>query len=144
MNIILNNGVEIKGEVLRKSDQRDVALIRVPIRVPSALAIRDEVVSPLEKVFVIGTPIQIGLKSTITTGIVSALRYYEHTNLDFIQADAAISPGNSGGPLLDEGGNVIGISVIKFGGQNIEGLNLFIPIISALNALNIEIAGRGG
>jgi S1-C subfamily serine protease len=51
------------------------------------------------------------LKSTITTGIVSAHRHLEPSNLDFIQSDAAASPGNSGGPLLDKGGNVIGIAV---------------------------------
>ena len=130
--------------MLRKSDQRDVALIKVPIRVPSVLAIREEAVSLLEKVFVIGTPINVELKSTITTGIVSALRHEERTNLDFIQSDVAASPGNSGGPLLDEGGNVIGITVLKLGGQAGEGLNLFIPIGSALKTLNIKIAGNGG
>jgi serine protease Do len=103
--------VELEGEVLRKNDQRDVALIKVPIRVPSVLAIREKAVSLLEKVFVIGTPIMVGLKSTITTGIVSAHRHLEPSNLDFIQSDAAASPGNSGGPLLDKGGNVIGIAV---------------------------------
>ena len=144
VSIILNNGVELEGEVLRKHELRDVALIRVPIRVPSMLAIREEAVKPLEKVYVVGTPASVDLKSTITTGIVSALRRDEQTDLDFIQADAAISGGNSGGPLLDEGGNVIGISVMKIVKQNSESLNMFIPIGSALDALNIEIAGSGG
>ena len=137
VGIILSNGVEIEGEVLRKHDRRDVALIKVPIRVPSVLAIRQDAVSPLEKIYVVGTPAKVDLKSTITTGIVSALRYDEQTGLDFIQADAAISGGNSGGPLLDEGGNVIGISVLKIITQSSEGLNLFIPIVSALEALNL-------
>jgi len=138
VSVILNNGLELEGEVLRLSERRDVALIKVPVRVPSALPLRLNKPTPLEKVFAIGTPLKEGLKSTVTAGIVSALRIDETTGLDFIQSDAAISPGNSGGPLLDEDGNVIGISVLKIVGQASEGLNMFIPIKSALKALNIE------
>ena len=55
----------------------------------------------------------------------------------FIQADVAISAGNSGGPLLDINGNVLGISVQKITSTRSESLNLFIPIKDALNALNV-------
>jgi S1-C subfamily serine protease len=58
--------------------------------------------------------------------------------LDYIQSDAAISPGNSGGPLVDRYGNVIGISVAKFSGRGSEGLGLFVPIRSALDSLGLE------
>jgi serine protease Do len=143
VSVILNNGLELEGEVLRLSERRDVALIKVPVRVPSALPIRLDKPDPLEKVFVIGTPIKEGLKSTVTAGIISALRSDDATGLDFIQSDAAISPGNSGGPLLDEGGNVIGISVLKVVGRASEGLNMFIPIKSALDALNIQKTSAG-
>ncbi|MCH9050748.1 MAG: trypsin-like peptidase domain-containing protein [Proteobacteria bacterium] len=92
----------------------------------------------LEKTFVIGTPIKAGLRSTVTSGVVSAIRIEPRSGLSFIQSDAAVSPGNSGGPLLDENGNVIGISVIKIIGNSSEGLNLFIPIDEALEALNLK------
>ncbi len=70
-----------------------------------------------------------------TKGIISAIRRDPASGLWFIQSDASISPGNSGGPLLNEKGQVIGISVLKFG--QAEGLGLFIPISEALKKLGI-------
>jgi hypothetical protein len=137
--VILSNGLEVEGEVLRKHGQRDVALVKIPLRVPSALPIRLTGVRPLERVFVVGSPEEEELQSTVTMGIVSALRKEDGSGLDYIQSDAAISPGNSGGPLLDAKGNVIGISVLKFARKLSEGLNFFIPIGSALKALNLEV-----
>jgi serine protease Do len=59
--------------------------------------------------------------------------------LTFIQSDAAISGGNSGGPLLDGRGNVVGVSTLKIMGVGVEGLAFFIPIADALAALNVEM-----
>ena len=58
----------------------------------------------------------------------------------YIQADAAISPGNSGGPMLNEQGGVIGISTAGFqsGGSQV-GLNLFIPINEALDFTKLKL-----
>lgn len=138
ISVILSNGLEVEGRVLRTDSRRDVALVKVPLRVPYALALRPDAARRLENVYVIGTPIRVGLKSTVTTGIVSAIRTDDRTGLRFIQSDAAVSPGNSGGPLLDEKGNVLGISVSKVSPQKGEALNLFIPISDALKALNIR------
>ena len=137
VSIVLSNGIEIEGMVLARNEGRDVALIKIPLRVPSYLPVRTERPARLEKVFVIGTPITEGLRSTVTSGVVSAIRIEPRSGLSFIQSDAAISPGNSGGPLLDENGNVIGISVAKVRKAS-EGLNMFIPIDEALEALNLK------
>lgn len=141
VGVILSNGLELEGQVLRRSVRRDVALVKVPLRVPNALALREDPARRLEKVYVIGTPISEGMRSTVTTGIVSAFRSFGRPKLNFIQSDAAVSEGNSGGPLLDEKGNVLGISVLKFGPKDSEALNLFIPIADALTALNIRNGG---
>jgi S1-C subfamily serine protease len=86
-------------------------------------------------VFALGTPLTRALQSTLTRGIVSARRSLGGKT--YLQADVAISTGNSGGPLLDKMGNVVGISVAGFNvGEN---LNLFIPINEALSALNIHV-----
>lgn len=143
VTVILNNGLELQGKVLRLHKLRDVALIKVPLRIPWALPIRDREAAPLERVYVVGSPMDEGMRSNITTGIVSALRREEGSGLDFIQSDAAISGGNSGGPLLDENGNVIGISVSMYAGTTIQSLNMFIPINSGLEALNIEKESPG-
>jgi serine protease Do len=141
VGVILSNGLELEGQVLRRSVRRDVALVKVPLRVPNALALRSEPAQRLEKVYVVGTPHSEGLKSSVTTGIVSAVRTFGRARLGFIQSDAAISGGNSGGPLLDAKGNVLGISVLKVITEKTESLNLFIPIADALKALNIRNGG---
>ncbi|MDA0239663.1 MAG: trypsin-like peptidase domain-containing protein, partial [Proteobacteria bacterium] len=143
--VILSNGLEVEANVLRRHEKRDVALLKVPLRAPSALSIRSGDVRRLEKVFALGNPLG-RLRSTVTAGVVSAKRVEEISGLDFIQSDAAISPGNSGGPLVDDFGNVVGIIVKKHTAHRAEGLGLFIPIISGLEALNIryENANKAG
>jgi serine protease Do len=76
-----------------------------------------------EKIFVIGSP--LGLERTVTEGVIS------HTSRNFggklyLQVDASVNPGNSGGPLFNSRGEVIG--VINMGIQSMQGLNFAIPI----------------
>lgn len=142
--ITLSNGLEVEGRVVSVNERRDVALIKAPIRIPWALPIRAESAKRLEKVFVIGSPVSRNLQSTVTTGIVSALRRREPSGLTFIQSDAAISGGSSGGPMLDENGNVIGISVSVSAVPGAQSLNNFIPINDALRALKITMTEKVG
>ena len=74
-----------------------------------------------EKVFAIGNP--SGLEGTISEGIVSGIRT---TDFDVIQITAPISPGSSGGPVLDEKGRVIGISTFTL--ANSQNLNFAVPV----------------
>lgn len=136
--IVFSNGVEVAAKVLARHEVRDVALIKMPLRVPSYLPLRTELPGLLEKVFVIGSPLMESLKSTVTSGVVSAVRLRARSGLVFIQSDAAITPGNSGGPMLDENGNVIGISVTTYADPAAQNLNNFIPIGEALEALNLK------
>ena len=136
--VILSNGLELVGKVLRSDEVRDVALVKVPLRIPNSLPIRDRAVTVTEKVYAVGTPMDESLRSTVSTGIVSAVRTYARTGLSIIQSDVAISPGNSGGPLLDVNGNVVGVSVSQFVGPRSQNLNFFIPIMSAFKALNLK------
>lgn len=78
-------------------------------------------------VYVIGHP--VGLGWTITRGIVSAVRKAgEIAPIEMIQTDAAISPGNSGGPLLDRSGRLVGVVVSKLAGPGIESVGFAIPV----------------
>jgi S1-C subfamily serine protease len=82
-----------------------------------------------EDVLAIGNP--LGLEFTLSRGIISSLRESEGTA--YIQTDAAISPGNSGGPLLDMDGTVLGVTTFyREGGQN---LNFAIPAAYLLDIL---------
>ena len=70
-----------------------------------------------EKVIVIGNP--LGLEQTVSDGIVSAVRRNQHS-VDFIQITAPVSPGNSGGPLFNMRGEVIGVATFQYkSGQNL-------------------------
>ncbi len=140
VSIVLNNGLEVVGDVVRNIKSRDIALIKVGLRVQEALPVRTKPAKKLERVYVVGTPMKESLSSTITAGIVSGFRN-EH-GWRFLQADAPVSPGNSGGPLIDQNGNVLGVSVAKLMGEGAEGISLFIPISDALSFLGITRSSK--
>ena len=95
-------------------------------------------------VVAVGNP--FGLDSSVTLGIVSALRRsaaevgIPDKRLDFIQTDAAINPGNSGGPLVNEFGEVVGISTAIR--ADAEGIGFAIPINTAKGVVAALAAGR--
>ena len=134
------DGTETVGEVVRADRRRDVALVKVAATTTPTLAIRHTEVDVGETVFAIGTPLDKELSGTLTRGVVSARRIRE--GQPFIQSDVAVTHGNSGGPLLDEKGSVVGLTVSGLApdGSPI-GLNFFIPIDDALKALVIVPAG---
>ena len=77
-----------------------------------------------QEVITLGTP--LGLQNTVTRGIVSAVR--EVGGLTLVQTDAAVNPGNSGGPLLDRAGEVIGITSMGMRSAVAQGLSFAIAI----------------
>ena len=79
----------------------------------------------------VGSP--LGLDGTVTLGVVSGFRSLDGS--DYIQFSAPISPGNSGGPVVDAGGRVVAIASAKFVGDGVEGLSLAIPIQTACLSL---------
>lgn len=139
VQIKTSDGIELLATVEAVDRMRDVALLKSPIRMPDPIPIKTELPAVAQDVFVIGSPMDESLSSTVTKGIVSAIRMGDVNGMRFIQADAAISPGNSGGPLLDHKGNVIGISVQKVVAKGAESLGLFIPIDDAFYALGVMI-----
>lgn len=144
---VVTAGREYKmiGEVLRRDKERDVALIRVQEMPkdfdPVILPVRTEIPSAGEDVYAIGAPLlEKDLQDTVTKGIVSAWRPSDRfTRQSYIQADVTIQPGNSGGPLLDGNGNIIGLAVAGYNDTpgSAAGLNLFIPIGEAFKKLDI-------
>ncbi|WP_373478432.1 S1C family serine protease [Geminocystis sp.] len=88
-----------------------------------------------ESVIAIGNP--LSLSNTITRGIVSGIRETESQTL--IQTDAAVNPGNSGGPLLNKYGEVVGVVNARIGGAGIQGLGFAVSIINALDNLEMTV-----
>ena len=112
---------EIDG-VVGYSIEYDLALIKIGDNSGTPLTLKSPVVNIGQKIFAIGNP--LGLEGTISDGIISGLRDYE--GLSLLQISAPISPGNSGGPVVDENGEVIGVATYTFSeGQN---LNFAVPV----------------
>ncbi|MDC1221215.1 serine protease [Salibacteraceae bacterium] len=119
----LNNTItKYKIEGYLAADQSvDLILLKVPSLNKPALPMAPEAVTPGQQVYVIGSP--KGLPATISDGIVSGMRDFAGYKL--IQMTAPISPGSSGGPVMNSKGQLIGISVSQLTeGQN---LNFAIP-----------------
>ncbi|MEM6781010.1 MAG: S1C family serine protease [Pseudomonadota bacterium] len=140
---------QLIGTVLRRHKVQDVALIKLD-DIPSdlkvtALPVRKSWPKVGEEVYAIGAPKhRKRLSDTVTKGIISAHRKnYEifGTRMNLLQADVSIHGGNSGGPLLDSNGNIIGLSaagVSNSFGDSLGGLNFFVPIEEAFDKLDIE------
>ena len=139
VQIRLASGVELTGRVLGKDKLHDVALIDTGIRFSAPPHMDRTLPEVTTEVYAVGSPVKVTLESTVTRGIVSALRTDPVSGRRFIQADVAISPGSSGGPLFNDKGNIIGLSAQKYTGPGAEGLGLFIPIADALSALGITL-----
>jgi serine protease Do len=135
-----NKGI---AEVLRVNHKRDVALLKleaIPDNfVISVLPIQPEKPVVGAEVYAIGAPAKSRLQDTVTKGIVSAHRYIPDEKQWLIQSDVFIYGGNSGGPLIDAQGNIVGLTVSGWerGGVSLSGLNNFVPIADALEKLDI-------
>lgn len=139
--VYISNSSQLNASVIYTSENHDIALLKIDsnyLKVPnfgnsSTLKIGEEVIA-------IGSP--FGLSSTVTKGIISARRDLLNEKLQLsdksfitisipnaIQHDAALNPGNSGGPLFNSKGEVIGINELGFSISGSDsGLNVAIPI----------------
>ncbi len=134
------DGTDTVGEVVRADKRRDVALIKTTPPKVTPLAIRHTPVQLGETVYAIGTPREREFAGTLTRGVVSTVDR-RMDGLRYIQSDVAITHGNSGGPLLDEKGWIVGLTDMTYepGGVS-QNINFFIPIDEALAALALTAA----
>ena len=130
VTVKLTDRREFKAKVLGVDPQTDVAAIKIEASGLSAVRIGDpNGVRVGEWVVAIGSP--FGFENTVTSGIVSAKARAlpDGTYVPFLQTDVAVNPGNSGGPLFNLNGEVIGInSQIYSGTGGYQGLSFAIPI----------------
>ncbi len=134
-----SDGADTVGEVIRSDPRRDVALVKTEAKSPP-LSIRLAPAQLGETVFAVGTPLDKQYANTLTRGIVSATRLID--GLSVIQSDVAIDHGSSGGPLLDEKGQIVALTVSRAENNGVgHDINFFIPIADALKALAIQPTG---
>lgn len=129
--VSLKNGDEYVADIIGVDRRTDIALIKIEPagELPVVLIGDSDSLRVGEWVIAIGSP--HGLDQTVTKGIISALgrRLPSEQYVPFIQTDAAVNPGNSGGPLMDLHGNVIGInSQIISASGGFAGISFAIPI----------------
>lgn len=94
-----------------------------------------------EKVIAIGNP--EGLSFSVTEGIVSGInRKSSYNDADYIQTDAALNPGNSGGPLINTEGKVIGINSMKYNGDNIGFALESNLVVNKINQISMQVYNK--
>jgi len=143
VSVILADGTEIPAEIVGTEKYADLAVLKVENAVPMvAILGNSDELRPGETVIAIGSPLG-DFKNTVTVGVISGTGRMLDTGLGYeienlIQTDAAINSGNSGGPLVNLEGEIIGINTLVIRGTNMssaiaEGLGFAIPA----NTVNI-------
>ena len=146
IQVTLSDQTQYYANAIHTDRSDDLALIKItPKRKVEFLRLGDsEHLQVGQKVLAIGNP--FGLEGTLTVGVVSSIgRAIEGENQQrlegMVQTDAAINGGNSGGPLLDSNGSVVGINTAILGQTNI-GIGFALPINRAKALLSDYQAGR--
>lgn len=117
------NRVARYAEVVGRDEVRDLALLKISGDFEEIKLADSDKLQVGKKVIAIGNP--LGLSFTVTEGIISALDRAGPNGLaEYIQTDVSLNPGNSGGPLIDTQGKVIGINNFKIGGAESLGFAL--------------------
>jgi serine protease Do len=128
---------EFKARVIGADERTDIALLKIEATgLPTVKLGKSEKLQPGEWVAAIGSP--FGFENTITAGIVSATgrSLPAETYVPFIQTDVAVNPGNSGGPLMNLAGEVVGVnSMIYSQTGGYMGVSFAIPIEVALDVM---------
>ena len=140
VNIILSDGTDQKATIVGTDIYSDIAVLKTDGDIPAVAKLgNSDVLQPGESVIVIGSPLG-NFKNTVTVGVVSATGRSIDTGNgyqieDLIQTDAAINHGNSGGPLVNLAGQVVGINTLVVRNTNsgdvAEGLGFAIPVNTA-------------
>ena len=151
LQVIFSDGRTVNATLVGSDDISDLAVLKVDGTVPGVATLGDSSkLRPGQMVVAIGSALG-DFQNTVTTGVISGLnRKLQRDNgipmEDLIQTDAAINHGNSGGPLLDLHGDVIGINtaVVRASGQGdvAEGLGFSIPV-NTVKTITSQLIAKG-
>ena len=144
--VSLSDGNTVSGKIIGTDELTDIAVVKVDAKdLPTAtLGNSDEVVVG-EPAIAIGNPMGLEFQGSVTVGVISALNRTLDLNdrrVKLLQTDAAISPGNSGGALVNADGEVIGINSAKLATTGVEGMGFAIPINTVKTIVN-ELMEKG-
>ena len=149
--VALANGMDLEAELVGYDTDEDIAVLKLVDAedLPVAEFGDSELAVVGDQVYAIGNPLGVELRGTLTEGIISAINRdvaLEGRTLNVLQTTAALNNGNSGGPLINRYGQVIGINTLKMSGTgtpeeaSVEGLGFALPISTACFVINDIIA----
>jgi len=149
IDVVLADGTRLDATLVGRDPSIDVAVVKIdPAKVPAVAVLGDsDKIQPGQRVIAIGSP--EALENTVTEGIISGVNRTIQPDpvtsyVGLIQTDAAINHGNSGGPLLNAQGEVIGINTLGIRDEQAEGLNFAIPINHVKQTAQTIVAKGGG
>jgi S1-C subfamily serine protease len=139
---LMDGSLAEEVEILAENEAQDLALLRIKApKLPAPVTLGDsEKVTVGERAVSIGNP--LGLEHTLTDGLISARRLLHGKRM--LQMSTPVSPGNSGGPLFNLRGEVIGVSTGVYHGHSMlaQNLNLAMPINDLRAMIRAEYPGR--
>ena len=149
--IALDTGYTYDAKLVGYSEERDLAVLKTvdAADLPAASFGDSDLCRVGDTVYAIGNPLGVELRGTLTDGIISAINRDVQVDgrvMTLLQTTAALNNGNSGGPLINEYGQVVGINTLKMSGNGsemeatVEGLGFAVPISDACFVVNDIIA----
>lgn len=140
VTVMLHDGTSYTATIVGFDSDNDIAVLKIDATGLSAVTLgNSDSIAVGETVYAIGNPLG-ELDYTMTSGIVSAtdrvITTDESTSINMFQIDAAVNSGNSGGPLYNSAGQVIGVVTAKYSSTGVEGLGFAIPINDAVSVAN--------
>lgn len=141
--VLLADGTPYEAQFIASDADCDLAVLKIDgTGFPVAAFGDSDTLAVGEKVYAIGTPLNLDMGGTFTDGIISSLdremQLTENTSMPLLQTNAALNSGNSGGPLINESGQVIGINFMKLYDRTstVEGLGFAIPSVRVERMVN--------
>ncbi len=140
ITVYLDDGTTHTGRVLGIDTEHDIALVKIDAAdLPVIELVAGNAGQLGQQVIVLGYP--LGNENlTVTSGIISSYEYDSGSNINWVQTDSAVNPGNSGGPMLNLNGQLVGMVTAKAVGVDVEGVGYAI----SAETLLVYIAALGG
>lgn len=143
--VALDTGVTYDVKLVGYDEEEDLAVLKADPQnpLPAAEFGNSDLVQVGDTAYAIGNPLGVELRGTMTNGIISAINrdmVYNGHSMTLLQTNAAINEGNSGGPLINMYGQVIGITNMKALSTGVEGIGFAIPTASIRPIVNALLA----
>jgi serine protease Do len=138
LTVVFSDGTMLPGNVLFSDEIADLAIVKVNKIGLNTIAMADiNQVESGKTAIAIGTPVSLSMRNTVTKGVICAVGVaMGDSHYKLIQTDATVNPGNSGGPLLNTKGELIGINSSKYASVSIDNMAFAIPVDTVQHAIS--------